>query len=42
MVDKIADSKKKSLEDDKKIIAIQRIENNLGKLTEIQKFKDTE
>tara|TARA_B110000285_G_C14662923_1_gene396862 strand:- start:306 stop:431 length:126 start_codon:yes stop_codon:yes gene_type:complete len=40
MEDKIADFKKTGLENDKKIIAIQRIENNLRKLTEINKFKD--
>jgi hypothetical protein len=35
MEDNIVESKKKSLEDDKKIIAMKKIENNLGKLTEI-------
>ena len=40
MEDKIADFKKIGLENDKKVIAFQRIENNLGKLTEIKKYKD--
>jgi hypothetical protein len=40
MEEKIANFKKQGIENDKKLVEIQKIENNLGKLTEINKFKD--